>query len=173
MAVSAEFKMSLSANQVGTGAFGNSAYWGATIEAALSFADGTTANKFDRLYVAERTVASGANDDLDLAGVLADAFGATITAAELAGIVVVNKAKDGTANTTTLTIGGGTNPFVGFLSGTTPAITKLGPGAVFVLISPDATGLGTVTAGTGDVLRIANSSGASAKYQIAILARSV
>lgn len=172
MAVSAEFKMSLSANQVGTGSFGNSAYWGAAIEAALSFSDGTTANKFDQLYVAERTVASATNDDIDLAGVITDAFGATITAAELVGIVLVNKSKAGVANTTALTIGGGTNPFVGFLTGTTPAITKVGPGAVFAFISPDATGLGTITAGTGDILRIANASGAANTFQIALLLRS-
>ena len=41
-----------------------------------------------------------------------------------------------------------------------------------MLAAGDAAGLGAVTAGTGDILRIANSSGATAKFQIAILARS-
>lgn len=172
MAVSAEFTMRLAVKKTGAGAFGQISNWGATIEHALSFADGTTANKFDLLYLDERTVSSGANDDIDLAGVLTDALGATITAAELVGIVLVNKQRDGTANTTALTIGGGTNPFVGFLGGTTPTITKVGPGAAFVLISPDATGLGTVTAGSADVLRIANAAGATNKYMLALLLRS-
>ena len=41
-----------------------------------------------------------------------------------------------------------------------------------MLFSGDAAGIGAVTAGTGDILRIANSSGASATYQIGIVGRS-
>ncbi|MFO1126371.1 MAG: hypothetical protein U1E25_14580 [Methylocystis sp.] len=78
--------------------------------------------------MAERTVASATNDDIDLAGVLTDALSVTITAAELIALVIINKQKDGTANTTNLTIGNGSDPMIGFLGGTTPTIGPIRPG---------------------------------------------
>lgn len=172
MTVSAQLDVTLALTNTATAVLGKSAAWRGEIASSVALGDGTGASEFDLLYAAERTVASASNDDIDLSGVLTDALGATITAAEIVGIVIVNKRANGTANTTSLTVGGGSNPFTGFLGGTTPTITKIGPGGMFVLISPDATGLGTVAAGTGDILRVANSSGASATYQIAILGRS-
>lgn len=172
MTVNATIHMKAGVSLVGSNAFSGGPNWSAEMELLQVFGSGTTANKVDLAYAAERTVSSGANDDIDLAGVLTDALGATITAAEVVAIAVVNKQRDGTANTTSLTIGGGSNPFVGFLGGTTPTITKIGPGAVLLLSSPDATGLGSVTAGTGDILRVTNAAGATNKYQIMILARS-
>jgi hypothetical protein len=48
----------------------------------------------------------------------------------------------------------------------------LRPGATFVWISPDATGV-TVTAGTGDLLNIANSgAGTSVTYDVIIIGTS-
>lgn len=173
MSVSAEFTMKLSVASTGTTVFGQTPQWSGEIGHLLSLSHGTTAGKFDLLYIGERTVASATNDDIDISGVLVAPHGGVVTAVELVGVVIVNKKKDGTANTTTLSLGGGSNPVVGFLSGTTPVVTNIGPGGTFVLVSPDASGLGAVTAGTGDILRIANSSGASAVYQIALLARTV
>lgn len=142
-----------------------------TIEKVLNLVDGTDANKTDEAYIAERTVASATNDDIDLAGSLENVFGETITFAEIVGIIVINQQKDGTANTTALTIGAGSNPFVGFLGGTTPTIGPIQPGGAFMLFSGHASGIGTVTATSADILRIANASGASNTYQIAIIGR--
>ena len=172
MTVAASVRAALSVSQSGANAFSGGPNWSAAIDEVLSLTDGTTANKCDLAYVAERTVASATNDDIDLAGVLTDAFGATITAAELVALLIVNKQKDGTANTTNLTIGAGSNPAVGFLGGTTPTIGPIRPGGMLLLACPDAAGICAVVAGTGDILRVANSSGAQAKYVIAILARS-
>lgn len=138
----------------------------------VNLTSGTGANQFDLVYADERTVADGANDDIDLAGVLADAFGDTITFAELVGLVVINKQSDGTANTTDLTIGGGSNPFIGFLGGATHTVGPIKPGGVFSIFAGDAAGVGTVTAGTADILRVTNGAGASSTYQIAIFGRS-
>ena len=171
MAVTAQLDVNLTAAQSGAHAFGGP-YWNAAMSLSQAFSDGTTVNKFDRLYMAQRTVATGANDDIDLTGVLTDVFGATIAAVELVGIMVINKQKDGTVNTTNLTIGAGSNPFTGFLGGTTPTLGPIRPGGVLLLMSPDAAGLGAITAGTGDILRIANSAGATNVYQIALLMRS-
>lgn len=158
-----------SATQSGGNAFSDT--FTPALSKALALTDGTTANKADLIYANERTVGDGADDDIDLAGVLTDAFGATITMAEMVAIVVINEQEDGTANTTDLTLGGGSNPFVGFLGGTTPTIGPIKPGGAFCLFAGDAAGIGTVTAGTADILRITNSAGAANTYQIAIIGR--
>lgn len=169
MALTATFTAKLSAEQTGPNTFADE------FEPALSkiqrIVDGTAAGQADLIYAAERSLASASNDDLDLSGGLTDAFGATITMAEVMGIVVINEAANGTANTTDLTIGGATNPFVGFL-GATDTIGPIKPGGTFMMFAGDAAGIGAVTAGTGDILRIANSAGATANYQIAIIGRS-
>lgn len=170
MSLTAKIKASLSVSQQGNNAFGGP-HWSAEMDFLQSFADGVTAGKANLAYMAERTVASGANDDIDLAGVLSDALGVVITAAELVALVIINKAKDGTPNTTALTIGGGTNPVSGYLGGTTPTIANIGEGGMILLVDPTAAGLSPIVAGTGDILRVANSAGASNKYQILVLAR--
>ncbi|GLI23483.1 hypothetical protein GGQ86_002979 [Xanthobacter flavus] len=167
MTVSAKLSLHLAANLKGSNAFNAGPYWDGVIDLVQSFADGVTAEKVDRIYMAERTVASASNDDVDLAGVLVDALGVTITAAELVAVLIVNKKKDGTANITNLTIGGSTSGVPGF----TAAGHVVKPGGVFLLMNPDATGIATVTASTGDILRVTNSSGASNTYQLAVLAR--
>jgi len=174
MALTAEIRASIDFNYTGANDFGPARLQG-EIEALLQFASGTGANQADILFIDERTVASATNDDLDLAGVLTNAFGATIAGAELVALFIVNKPKDPTAaaNTTNLTVGVGTNPVTpGFMGGTTPTIGPIRPGGFLLLGCGDAAGLGVITAGSADLLRIANSSGAPATYQIAVVARS-
>ena len=143
-----------------------------TVRATQALTSGTGAGQADLLFADVRTVAGGANDDLDLAGGLTDVYGNTITMAELVGVLLINAPQSGTANTTDLTLGGGSNPVAGFLGGTAPTIGPIKPGGVLFIGASDAAGLGVVTAGTGDILRISNSAGASATYQVAILGRS-
>lgn len=170
MALTTDILARFSATQTGANDFSTDRFT-PTMEAILRTTDGTTANKADILFMDQRTVASATNDDIDLAGVLTNAFGATITAAEVVALFVINAPQTGAANTTNLTIGNeGTNAFEGFLSAD-GTIGPIRPGGFVMVGAGDAAGLGTVTAGTGDLLRIANSSGASATYQIAILAR--
>lgn len=168
----AALDVKFSAKETGSNDFGAGGVFEPELRQLLQWTSGTGAGQADLLFVDQRTVASASNDDLDLAGVLSSAFGATLTMVELAALLVINAPRTGAANTTDLTIGGGSNPVVGFLGGTTPTIGPLKPGAMLALGSTNAAGLGAVTASTGDLLRIANSSGASATYQIAILGRS-
>lgn len=139
------------------------------LKKVMQFTDGTTAGKADLLWTDERTIAASGSEDLDLAGVLTDAFGATITAAEIVAIVIVADA----ANTNDVVVGNGTAPLLGgpFGSAGTNEIS-IKPGGVFVWgCSGAATGM-TVTATTGDELGVANSSsGTGVTYKIAILAR--
>ena len=169
MTLQATLTAKIVASQTGDNAFADK--FTPAIEKVQSLTDGTTANKADLMYVDERTVASATNDDIDLSGSLTDAFGVTITAAEIVAVLIINGPISGAANTTDLTIGAGTNPFIGFL-GAGDTIGPIKPAGMFMIGAGDADGVGAVTAGTGDILRIANSSGASATYQIAIIARS-
>lgn len=170
MALVADILAKITATQTGPNDFGADRFR-PQVQAALTLTDGTGAGQANILFADQRTVASATNDDIDLAGVLTDAFGATITAAELVAILIINAPISGPANTTNLTIGGGSNPVAGFLGGTTPTIGPIGPGGVVLLACPTAAGLGAVAAGTADILRIANSSGAAATYQTVIIGR--
>jgi hypothetical protein len=133
----------------------------------MSFASGTGADQADILFVDERSVAASSSEDLDLAGVLADALGTTIAAAEVIGIIVEADA----ANTNNVVVGDATAP-VPLFGGTNPTVA-VKPGGIFVLFAPNAAGQFTVGAGSTDDLKIANSgSGTPVVYRIAILARS-
>lgn len=171
MPLTTKIKASIEAVQTTSNDYGSPRFT-PQLSALIDLASGTIADSADLIFVDERTVASAANDDIDLAGVLANALGGTLTFVEIVAILIINKSKAGVANTTNLTVGAGTNPFLGFLAGTTPAVGPIRPGGVFLLAAPADVGIGTVTPGTADILRIANSAGAAATYQIAIVGRS-
>lgn len=132
-----------------------------------ALADGTGTGQADLMYAAERTVASATNDDIDLQGSLTDIYGTSFLGAKLVGLFVINRQADGTANTTDLTVGG--HPTAPALTG---AYGPVGPGGHVALYSPGANGLQAIQATTNDILRIANSSGASNTYQILVMIRS-
>lgn len=165
MAVTATLRAKFSARQVGTHTQGGPEF-NPTIEKILTFASGTGANQADIVWTSTRTLAASATEDLDLAGVLADAFGTTVAAAELVAILVTADA----ANTNNVLIGDATAPIPLFI-GTNPAFA-VKPGGFFFVAAPAAAGLLTVGAGATDDLKIANSGGTTGvTYTIAILAR--
>src|ERR1700754_2115883 len=53
---------------------------------AIEFANGVGANQANVLWADTRTLAASATEDLDLSGVLADVFGATVTQARVKAI---------------------------------------------------------------------------------------
>ncbi|MFJ2292101.1 hypothetical protein ACIOG7_10370 [Streptomyces sp. NPDC087894] len=136
---------------------------------SLSLANGTGAGKADRVFSDRRTLAASGTEDLDLAGVLVDAFGATITFARIKGLVIAAAA----GNTNNVVVGAASsNPWSTLLGATGTLLVR--PGA-FVAVgtgAADATGY-AVTASTGDLLKIANSSSGSAvTYDIHIIGAS-
>lgn len=173
MTVKSEVLIRLSAQQVGGADFGPQSFT-PEIKTLLQMLSGTTAGQSDRVFVDERSVAASTNDDIDLAGSLVDAFGATLTFVQMTALLIINapKTPGAAANLSNLTIGLGSNPFLGFLGGTTPTIGPLRPGAALLLMCGGAGGIGTVTAATADILRIANGAGGTAVYQIGVLGRS-
>lgn len=173
MGLKAELLARLSFTQSGSPDIGANSYSG-EIEHILKFVTGTGAGQADLLFTDERSVAASTNDDIDLAGSLTGGLNTAVVLAEVCGLIIINAPKLVTdpANVSDLTIGLGTNPFLGFLGGTTPTIGPIKPGGFLMLGAGHASGLGTVGAGASDILRVANGSGGTAKYQIGVLGRS-
>ncbi len=139
----------------------------------INLTNGTTANKADLIWQDERTIEASASEDLDLAGVLSDAFGATLAMAEVVAIYVEAVA----GNTNDVVLGGAAEPvplFGGAAGdgGADPTFS-VRPGGVFFVAAPDAAGLFTVGAGANDELKVSNSSsGTPVTYKIIVIGRS-
>lgn len=165
MAVSATIRANITVEHTGAVDLGDST-WEGRFNKLITLTNGTGANMADLAWGDTRTLAASATEDLDLAGVLADAFGATITAAELVAIMVV--AADG--NTNDVVIGAATAPIP--LFGGTAGTFSVKPGGIFLCAAPGAAGQLTIGAGSTDDLKVANSGGGtSVTYDIMILAR--
>ncbi|MFF9199963.1 hypothetical protein ACF09L_32630 [Streptomyces sp. NPDC014779] len=140
-----------------------------SLSRSMALANGTGAGKADRVWSDRRTLAASATEDLDLAGVLLDAFGQAVTFARIKGIVIAAAA----GNTNNVVVGNATSNAWSTLLGATGTLT-LRPGA-FAAVgtgTSDATGY-VVTAATGDLLKIANSgAGSSVTYDIHIIGAS-
>lgn len=166
MSLTSKIAIELSALQEGSNDLGGPEF-SPLMRKIIKFASGTGANQADLLFCDTRTLAASATEDLDLAGVLADAFGATITMAEVVAIFIF--ADD--ANTNNVVVGDATSP-VPLFGGTNPTFA-VKPGGFFCVGAPNAAGLLTVGAGATDDLKIANSSsGTGVTYTIAVLGRS-
>lgn len=129
------------------------------------FANGTSSGQCDKVFRDQRTLTTGASENIDLAGTLTDPFGATVTFAKVKVIIIENL-----STTQTLTVGGAaSNQVINWVGAATDTI-KIPPGGFFALAAP-AAGF-AVTADTGDLLKILNSAGASCIYNIVILGTS-
>ena len=142
-----------------------------TVRDALSWtdkttiSDGTGANQADLIWHDQRTLASGANEELDLAGSLSDAFGDTVTFAKIKAMLITNP-----DTASTLKVGGAaSNAWATWVANSTDIIV-IRPGGRFYIEAPDANGY-AVTAGTGDKLKILHGAESSIaiNYKIAIL----
>ena len=130
--------------------------------------NGVLDNQADLVHAVRITLAASATQNIDLNGVIIDALGAAANFARLVGIGV--QADDG--NTNDVIIGGaGANGFVGFF-GSNAHTLAVRPGGVFMLYAPKGTGY-PVVAGTGDLLRVANSgAGTSVSFSLVLLGKS-
>lgn len=139
-----------------------------SVSKELEFSAGTAAvGQSNILYQSQRTLAASANEDLDLAGALADALGVTIAAAEIMAIYI--SAATGNTNNVNVTrpaSNGFAGPFLA--AGDGLAI----PPREFILLT-NRNGW-PVVAATGDLLNIANSgAGTPVTYDIVVLGRTV
>jgi len=136
-------------------------YWNWTIE------NGTSADQADLVFRDQRTLALSTSENLDLAGGLTDAYGTTITFVKVKLIYVKAKSDNGG----NIIIGGAAaNTFVGPFADATDKV-KVPAGGMFQV--GDATTGWTVTAGTGDILKVENDDGSdSGTYDIIIVGTS-
>lgn len=167
MALQTQLSLSVTATQT-------SALDLSTVSAPLSkvvnktLTSGTGADQADKIFHDQRTLAASATEDLDLAGSLTDAFGATITFARIKLILITAAA----GNTNNVLVGGASsNGFVNWVSSATDVVV-VRPGGALCLIAPDATAY-AVTASTGDLLTVTNSSsGSGVTYDVVLVGSS-
>ena len=128
-----------------------------------TLASGTGADQADLMWTDQRTVANGANDDIDLAGTLPNAIGGNAVFATIKAILIYAAS----ANGDEIVVGNhATAAFVGPFGAATHTV-KVEPDGVFFWWVP-GTGY-AVTATTADILRINNPGAGSATYDIVVV----
>lgn len=133
----------------------------------IRLASGTGANSGDLQFHDQRTLSASATEDLDLAGGLTDAYGATLTFVELRAVMVFAAA----ANTNNVNVQRASSNGVPLFLAASDGV-PVPPGGVFLWSCP-ADGKVSVTAGTGDLLTITNSAGStSVTYDVVIIGTS-
>lgn len=164
--VNAHIALNIDATLIGTGDLGNPKQR-VVIEEVLDLIAGTAAiNQCDLLFQDTRTLAASGTEDLDVAGVLATAFGATITAAELVLLYV----KAHAANTNNVNVIRPSSNGVPMFLAAGDGVAIL-PGENFLRLSEHGI---TVTASTGDLITITNSGGTTGvTYDVLIIGRTV
>ncbi len=140
-----------------------------------SLSSGVAAGSADVLWHDQRTIAPSANDDLDLAGVLAGLLGGTATFVKVKGLVIAALGAPGppaVPNVNNVVVGAAAANAWTALLGATHTI-QVRPGAAIALL-PSATDTGyPVVPATGDILRIANGgAGTSVTYDIILIGTS-
>lgn len=135
--------------------------------AILDLAHGTGEGQADMMWSDERTIAASSSETLDLAGVLSSVFGSTLTFAKVKAVLIVAAA----GNTNNVVVGAnGSAEFQGWFGDVSDTVA-VRPGGMFLIAAPK-TGW-TVTASTGDILKIANSgSGTGVTYRIVVIGTS-
>lgn len=133
----------------------------------LELANGTGANSADLMFHDQRTLAASGTENLDLAGSLTNGFGATLTFVEVRAILVTAAS----GNTNNVVVSRPASNGVPLFSAASDAI-PVPPGGLFMWAC-GADGAVAVTAGTGDIITITNSSsGTSVTYDVIIVGTS-
>jgi hypothetical protein len=130
-----------------------------------ALADGTGANQAKEIFSDTRTLTASANEDLDLSGVLLDAFGAAILFTKIKAILITADP----ANVNDVVVGGAATNQVASIFGAVTHTIKVKPGGMFAIVAPDVNGY-AITAATGDLLRVTNGgAGTSVTYTIIVI----
>lgn len=127
------------------------------------FTNGTTTGLANALWSDTRSIGSSANDDLDLAGVLTDVYGAALTFTTIKGILIEANA----ANANNLILGGDTSANIQGLFGDDSDTMIIPPGGSYLYLNT-TTGI-TVTATTADKLRLTNGGTGTISYKIILI----
>ncbi len=138
------------------------------INTVYALANGTGANQADLVWADRRSLTAGNSENIDLAGSLTDSFGTSITFARVKAFRVYNN-----DTVTTMDIGGAASNAWATWVGAAPDFVLLRPTSGMMLWATGATAW-AVTAGTGDILKIARAAGSptDATYDIVIIGAS-
>jgi hypothetical protein len=131
---------------------------------------GTGAGQADKVFHDTRTLTASSTEDLDLAGVLTDAFGSVLTFVKIKALIISAAA----ANTNNVLVGGVAAGLSSIIVPQATGIVTVRPGAVFAVFAgaADSTGY-AVTATTADLLHVANSAaGTSVTYDVIVIGTS-
>jgi hypothetical protein len=133
--------------------------------ANFSFENGSGDNQANAAWTDERTIAASGSENLDMVGVLADAFGATISISKIKALLVAASAN----NTNDVLIGGHATAALASFFGDATDVLRVKPGGAIALIAPKSAGY-PVTATTADLIKVANSAGGSSvTYKILVI----
>jgi len=133
----------------------------------IELTNGTGASNADLMFHDTRTVTASGTDALDLAGGLTNEFGSTLTFVELRAVKVTASS----SNTNNVRVNRPASNGVPLFLAAGDGI-DIPPGGTFLWCCP-ADGKVTVTAATGDLLNIDNSSsGTSVTYDVVIIGTS-
>jgi hypothetical protein len=124
----------------------------------LRLTDGFGIGEADRAFSDRRTLAASANEDLDLAGGFTDPFGSSATMAKVKLLVIYNRS---TTQSLMVKSAATNGALLGF--GATAHSRTISPGSFEVYYNPVGW---AITAGTADLINVANGAGASADYDI-------
>jgi hypothetical protein len=164
--VAASLSVGIHAKQTGTADLGTPQIV-VDILKEIDFSPGTAnVNQANILFSDTRTLGASATENLDVAGVLADALGATIAAAEIVAIYFA--AAPGNVNDVQVTRPAANGVPLFLAAGDGFAI---GPGDFNLRTYRNGV---TVTPGTGDLITVANGgAGTSVTYDVVIIGRTV
>lgn len=129
---------------------------------SIVMSDGALSGQAQQLWFDTRTLLASTADNLDLNLSLTNGLGQQVNFNRVKGLFVYSHP----ANTNVIAVGGGTNPFVNWVADASD-IVNVRPGGFMCLVAPDLTAY-AVTAGTGDILKVANGAGSSVTYDIVI-----
>jgi hypothetical protein len=130
----------------------------------LDLTNGTGTNQANTIWSDQRTIAPSTTEDLDIVGGgLTDAFGVAFAPVKVKALIVCASS----GNTNNVVLGGDANA-VPILSAAATTVS-IQPKGCFVLTAPATPGI-AVTAGTGDIIQVANSgAGTSVTYDIIVI----
>lgn len=137
-----------------------------TYAAARSLSSGVGAGAADQMFFDQRQIAASGNDDLDLSGTaLQNALGVNIAFARIKALIIEALG----TNANNLIVGNAAaNQWQGPFGAVTHTV-QVRPGGLLAMFASDVTAW-PVTAGTGDILRIANSgAGSVVDYKIILV----
>jgi hypothetical protein len=162
MALTTQINFSIIASLTNPADFGTTTF-PLTYNKGFMLASGVGLNQADMIWSDQRTLGSGANEDIDLAGSLTSHISGTLTLARVKGLWIYASS----ANTVNLTVSRPASLGAALFSAAGDALV-LKPGGAFFWLDPSAAGV-TITGGSTDLVVNILAGAASSVYDIVVI----